>query len=47
MAAVGIPFLSAIAASEARVRGGCQGFYYDVKTGKLVEVPEAMKAGKA
>ena len=23
------------------------GFYYDVKTGKLVEVPEAMKAGKA
>ena len=22
------------------------GFYYDVKTGKLVEVPEAMKAGK-
>ena len=23
------------------------GFYYDVKTGKLVEVPDAMKAGKA
>ena len=23
------------------------GFYYDVKSGKLVEVPEAMKAGKA
>ena len=23
------------------------GFYYDVKSGKLIEVPEAMKAGKA
>jgi carbonic anhydrase len=23
------------------------GYYYDVKTGRLVEVPEAMAAGKA